>query len=205
MRLLESRYSGAKTLRAVFFERYLENGRQVRAESGTVLFRRPGKMRWEYESPESKVFVSDGRTIWFYVPADRTALRSTVKENADERTPFGLLTRNPRVSHLCARIALGAATEAVTPGNLVLHCRPHGTKAPAQGAGEILLEIAPETGDLSRVQVDEGGGSAIEFRFSQWEKNGPVEDSVFHFTPPLGVAIVDAPAGEVNARSGALR
>ncbi len=157
VRLLETRYSGARTLRAVFLERYLENGRQVRAESGRVTFQRPGKMRWEYESPEAKVFISDGRTIWFYVPADRTVMRSTVKEDADERTPFGLLTRNPRVSRLCGSVTLGAAAEAATPGNLLLHCRPRGTKAARQGAGEILLEVAPETGDLSRVRVDEGG------------------------------------------------
>jgi outer membrane lipoprotein carrier protein len=205
VRLLETRYSGARTLRAVFLERYLENGRQVRAESGRVSFRRRGKMRWEYESPEAKIFVSDGRTIWFYVPADRTALRSTVKEDADERTPFSLLTRNPRVSRLCGSVTLGAATEAATLGNLVLHCRPRGAKAAPRGAGEILLEVAPETGDLSRVRVDEGGESAIEFQFSKWEKNEPVEDAQFRFTPPLGVAIVDAPADEIGARSSPLR
>lgn len=201
VRLLETRYSGARTLRAVFLERYLENGRQVRAESGRVTFQRPGKMRWEYESPEAKVFISDGRTIWFYVPADRTVMRSTVKEDADERTPFGLLTRNPRVSRLCGSVTLGAAAEAATPGNLVLHCRPRGAKAAGQGAGEILLEVAPETGDLSRVRVDEGGESAIEFQFSKWEKNEPVDDAQFRFVPPLGVAIVDAPVDEIGARS----
>ena len=205
VQLLETRYSGAKTLRAVFLERYLENGRQVRAESGRVFFRRPGKMRWEYESPEAKVFVSDGRTIWFYVPADRTALRSTVKEDADERTPFALLTRNPRVSRLCDSVTLGGAAEAATPGNLVLHCRPRGSKAAPRGVGEILLEIAPETGDLSRVHVDEGGESAIEFQFSKWEKNEPVEDAQFRFVPPLGVAIVEAPVAEIGARSSPLR
>ena len=205
IRLLEARYSGARTLQAVFLERYLENGRQVRAESGKVFFRRPGKMRWEYESPEAKVFVSDGRTIWFYVPADRTVLRSTVKEDADERTPFGLLTRNPRVSRLCDSVTLGAAAEAATPGNLVLHCRPHGAKAAPRGAGEILLEVAPETGDLSRVRMDKGGGSAIEFQFSKWEKNGPVEDAQFRFAPPLGVAIVDVPVAEIGAGSSPLR
>jgi len=205
VRLLETRYSGARTLRAVFLERYLENGRQVRAESGRVTFQRPGKMRWEYESPEAKVFISDGRTIWFYVPADRTVMRSTVKEDADERTPFGLLTRNPRVSRLCSSVTLGAAAEAVTPGNLVLHCRPRGAKAAHQDAREILLEVSPETGDLSRVRMDEGGESAIEFQFSKWAKNEPVEEAQFRFAPPLGVAIVDAPADEIGARSSPLR
>jgi len=49
---LEARYRSAGTLQATFLERYTENGRVVRVEAGIAYFRRPGKMRWEYESPE---------------------------------------------------------------------------------------------------------------------------------------------------------
>src|SRR5256885_10000771 len=45
-------------------ERYTENGREVRSESGTAYFRRPGKMRWEYEAPEKNLFLVDGKTAW---------------------------------------------------------------------------------------------------------------------------------------------
>ena len=74
-RLLEEHYHHAQTLRAVFLERYSEGPREARIESGTVYFRRPGRMRWEYESPEKKLFVADGKTVWFYVPADHTVTR----------------------------------------------------------------------------------------------------------------------------------
>ena len=52
VRALEDRYHSANTLKAVFLERYSEGGRVVRVESGTVYFSRPGRMRWEYESPK---------------------------------------------------------------------------------------------------------------------------------------------------------
>lgn len=46
---LEARYRGAHTLQATFLERYSESGQVVRSEAGIAYFRRPGKMRWEYE------------------------------------------------------------------------------------------------------------------------------------------------------------
>ena len=75
VRALESRYRHARTLKAEFFERYSDGNGGSAAESGTVLFSRPGRMRWEYESPEKKLFLVDGTNVWFYVPADRTASR----------------------------------------------------------------------------------------------------------------------------------
>src|SRR3984957_11473184 len=69
---LEARYRSAKTLEATFLERYTENGSLLRSETGTAYFRRPGKMRWEYERPEKDLFLVDGKTAWFYVPADHT-------------------------------------------------------------------------------------------------------------------------------------
>ena len=71
--VFEKHYRAAKTLQATFLERYTENGAVVRTEAGTAFFRRPGKMRWEYEAPEKDLFLVDGKTAWFYVPADRTA------------------------------------------------------------------------------------------------------------------------------------
>ncbi len=46
-----ARYRAANTLQANFLERYFENGALVRAESGIAYFRKPGRMRWEYEMP----------------------------------------------------------------------------------------------------------------------------------------------------------
>lgn len=190
VRLLEARYRSAKTLEAVFLEKYFENGREVRVESGKAYFRRPGKMRWEYESPEVKLFVSDGKKVWFYVPADRTVMRSAVKESADWRTPFLLLVRNPKISDLCKSLSVGAATEAEGTGKAVLHCEPKGAEAGSRD--EIVLEINPATGDLSRVLIREAGDVQIEFRFGEWVRNLEIPAGQFEFHAPPGVAIVEA-------------
>ena len=37
---------------------------------GKMTVKRPGKMRWEYQSPERQIIVTDGQSLWIYRPDD---------------------------------------------------------------------------------------------------------------------------------------
>jgi len=202
---LEARYRGAHTLAATFLERYSENNHVVRTEAGVAYFRRPGKMRWEYESPEKNLFLVDGKTAWFYVPADHTVTRAPAKQSTDWRTPLALLAGEMKLSRVCARIEPATAEKPDTPGNTVLYCPLRGTDTkPQQESADVahhqeavpdesvFLEIAPATGELARVLVREKGGVEVEFKFTGWRFDPPVADSYFRFDVPPGVAIVNA-------------
>jgi outer membrane lipoprotein carrier protein len=208
--LLEGHYRHAQTLRAVFLERYSSGPRDARIESGTVYFRRPGRMRWEYEAPEKKLFIADGKTVWFYVPADRTATKAPIKESSDWRTPLALLTGKANLSRLCSRIDL-VAQKATPPGHAILRCLPKGEKdfRPAPGAAssqdstelpgagdftEVLLEVDSSNGELASVRIRQAGGIEIEYRFGDWQQGLPLPEEMFQFHPPSGVAIVDGSA-----------
>src|ERR1700756_1487322 len=135
--LMEARYRAAKTLQATFLERYLENGRVLRSEAGTAYFRRPGKMRWEYQQPEKDLFLVDGKTAWFYVPADHTVTRVPAKQSEDLRTPLALLAGQMKVSRICARVDLASAEKPEKDGDIVLSCRLKGSTTKAgQTAGK---------------------------------------------------------------------
>src|SRR5712671_6004756 len=111
---LQAKYRSARTLQAAFLERYTENGQVVRSEAGTAYFRRPGKMRWEYEAPEKDLFLVDGKTAWFYVPGDHTVTRVPAKQSADWRTPLALLAGEMKVSRVCARVELETSEKATS-------------------------------------------------------------------------------------------
>src|SRR5271168_1523578 len=100
---VETRYSNAKTLQAKFYERYRASGQPSQSESGTVYFSKPGRMRWEYESPSTKLFLVDGVNVWLYLPADRTASRAKLKESDDWRTPLALLTGKVHLDRLVGK------------------------------------------------------------------------------------------------------
>jgi len=145
VKTFETRYRAAKTLQATFLERYTENGAVVRTEAGTAFFRRPGKMRWEYEAPEKDLFLVDGKTAWFYVPADRTATRVPAKQSADWRTPLALLAGEMKVSRVCGHVDLAANERALNPDDVVLRCRVRGTA----GGGKETKRPNGSTGEAS--------------------------------------------------------
>ena len=202
---LEARYRGAHTLQATFLERYSESGQVVRSEAGVAYFRRPGKMRWEYESPEKNLFMVDGKMAWFYVPADHTVTRAPAKQSTDWRTPLALLAGEMKLSRVCARVEPTTAEKPDTVGNTVLYCPLRGEESsPTHTAGaagdtaeaspdqSVYLEVTPDTGDLARVLVREKGGVVVEFKFADWRFDPPLADSFFRFEVPPGVAIVNA-------------
>jgi outer membrane lipoprotein carrier protein len=205
----EGRYRVPRTLQATFLERYTENGAVVRTEAGTAFFRRPGKMRWEYEAPEKDLFLVDGKTAWFYVPSDRMATRVPAKKSADWRTPLALLAGEMKVSRVCAHIDLASNERALKVEDVVLRCRVKGASdgdreaknssteqapldAPAGSQNDIVLfEIDRNTGELARLIVRQSGGVEVEFRFENWQLDPPLQESLFRFEVPAGVAIVN--------------
>jgi outer membrane lipoprotein carrier protein len=193
VRKLEAAYKRATTLEAAFLQEYSESGHVTRREAGTAYFRRPGKMRWEYLSPEKNLFVVDGKFAWFYVPADHTVSRVAVKESADWRTPLALLAGEMKVSRVCGKVSL-AAEQPKDSSLAQLDCTMRGTEKEAKAGkphDSAYFEIVKETGELARVVVTSAGGVRMEMRFTDWKKDPPVNEVLFHFQPPKGVAIVD--------------
>jgi outer membrane lipoprotein carrier protein len=190
----ESRYAGARTLQVKFLERYTESGRFVRAEAGTAYFLRPGKMRWDYAAPEQNTFLVDGKYVWFYSPADRTATRMPAKESEDWRTPLAFLTTHMKLSRLCSKIELQKESAAVQAGNIVFRCELRAPQeSPANGGSSthaVLFEVSPG-GELKRIVVQEEAGMELEFSFKNWEWDPPLDKGLFEFVPPRGVAIVN--------------
>jgi outer membrane lipoprotein carrier protein len=191
----EVRYRSARTLRAQFMERYSENGKLVREEAGTAYFRKPGKMRWEYEKPEKNLFLVDGKTAWLYTPADHTATKVPARESGDWRTPFVLLAGEIKLSRVCSTVENTSMLVPEKSGDATLECKLKGADTARTGSREdapprVFFEISPE-GELVRLVVRSAGGIETEFQFKHWEFNPPVPDSLFRFSPPLGVVIVD--------------
>jgi len=188
---IEERYAASRTLQAVFLERYSRGKGDLTVESGTVYFSRPGRMRWEYESPEKKLFLADGKHVWFYVPADRTATKAKTKESDDWHTPLALLagkTRKGTFNRLCGRTEIvEPAHGASQPPAFALRCT---ARAKDAAFHELLLE-ADSSYRIIRLLIREPGGTETEFRFGDWKENVQLSEVLFHFHAPPGVAIVE--------------
>ena len=206
----ESAYRSSKTLQANFLETYFDSGKVIRSEAGVAYFAKPGKMRWEYVSPEPNLYLVDGKWAWFYVPADHTVTRTRAKQSSDSRTPLALLAGEMKVSRICKTVTIDRSSRSLDPQGVVLRCDLRGSddsvpatqgSAPAAHGSHALFEVNRESGELVRIVVVDPGGVQVEFRFSNWQFDPSLQASKFRFEPSKGVAIVDGDfAASASAR-----
>jgi outer membrane lipoprotein carrier protein len=187
---VDDHYNHLRTLQAEFTETYKGSGMD-RSESGTLWLKKPGKMRWEYRSPRDKLFLSDGKDAWFYVPGDKQVRKTPVKKLEDLRSPLAFLLGKTKLEKELQGLGFAPDASRLEPGNYVLRGVPRGL---SERITQVLLEV---TGDyrIRRIQIDDVDGSTTEYRFSQPKEDGLVADSLFHFAPPPGVETIEGEIG----------
>ena len=188
---VDEHYNRLRSLRAEFTESFRGAGVE-RTETGTLWLKKPGKMRWEYRSPREKLFVSDGKEAWFYLPSDRQARKTAVKKLDDLRSPLAFLLGKTRLEKELDGLSLAPDQKPSAAGNIVLRGVP---RALADRVSEVLLEVTPGS-QIARIQIEQADGSTTEYRFSDQKEGVDVADSRFHFVAPPGVETVDGDFGQ---------
>jgi outer membrane lipoprotein carrier protein len=183
---IDAHYNHLRSLQAEFTEVYRGSGME-RTETGTLWLKKPGKMRWEYRSPREKLFVSDGKDAWFYVPADRQARKTAAKKLDDVRSPLAFLLGKTKLEKELQGLSLAPDVAPMIAGNLVLRGVP---QALADRVSEILLEITPDH-QIARIVIQEVDGAATEYRFGDMKEDVAVGDGRFQFKPPAGTETVE--------------
>ena len=188
---VDAHYNHLQSLEVQFTETYRGDG-TVRAESGTLWLKKPGKMRWEYRSPREKLFLSDGRDAWFYVPGDRQVRKTPVRKLNDLRSPLAFLLGKTKLEKELGSLSPANDITPAVAGDTVLRGIP---KTMADRVSQVILEVAP--GDwFRRIVVEEVDGSQTEFTFRDPRENIQIADSEFKFTPPAGVETITGEFGK---------
>jgi len=182
---VDQRYNHMQTLQAQFTETYSGAGMK-RTESGTLELKKPGRMRWDYDQPRPKMFLTDGKTAWFYVPGERQVRRAPVKQIEDLRSPLRYLLGKTKLEKEFVGLAIATDVNPANAGDIVLRGVPKGMQ---ERVSQTLLEVTPE-GLITRIVVEEFDGSVTEFRFLQQKENVQIGDQRFKFAPPAGVEVV---------------
>jgi len=184
----ESSYHDVCSLRADFTQTYTLGSRPSRIESGRMALERGGLMRWDYQRPMEKLFVSDGKQVSFYVREEHQLTRSSLKTSDDFRVPFELLLTRLNLHKVFARVELADAAQGHDAGDHVLLAFPK--KEFAEEYTDVLIELSPQF-DIRRLGVDYPDHSRMEFRFDHIERNPSLPASLFHFEPPAGTEIIN--------------
>jgi outer membrane lipoprotein carrier protein len=183
---VDAHYNHLHSLETEFTEVYRGSGME-RAETGTLWLKKPGKMRWEYRSPREKLFVSDGKDAWFYVPADRQARKTQAKKLEDIRSPLAFLLGKTKLEKELRGLSLAPDVAPMASGNLVLRGVP---KALADRVSEVLVEVTPDH-RIARIVIQEVDGAVTEYRFGDMKEDVAITDGRFDFKPPEGTETVE--------------
>ncbi|WP_158945517.1 outer membrane lipoprotein chaperone LolA [Granulicella sp. S190] len=178
---VDDHYNHLTSLRAHYTESYAGMG-MTRAEEGTLLLKKPGRMRWSYAAPVGKVFVLDGKFAWFYTPGDSQATRVPAKQLDDLRSPLRFL-----LGHTQLKKELDNLTVVADGNGFRISGVPKGM---AQRVKLLSLGVSA-TGAIERMRLEEVDGAVTEFTFSAMQENVPVKDADFAFLPPAGVSVVE--------------
>jgi outer membrane lipoprotein carrier protein len=180
---VETRYNKAKTLQVLFHEDYTPPGRPKRTESGSLVLQKKGKMRWDYDQPKGKLFVSDGKFLWLYTPSDNRAEKMKLKESDDMRAPLafllGTLDFEKEFRNLQAKPE-GADTRILA--------EPKTDNLPYSA---VEFVVGPDQ-HIKVVKVTGYDHSIIEFRLDQEKLDVPVNGKIFQFQAPKGAQVVEA-------------
>ncbi|MGH7996333.1 MAG: LolA family protein [Opitutaceae bacterium] len=179
---VDRHYNSLHTLEVSFTQEYEGMGMN-RRETGTLLLKKPGRMRWTYSKPAGKLFILDGHNGYFYSPGDTTAQRVPVKQLNDLRSPLRLLLGHTKLEKELHGLAM-------TPAGSGLYTLTGVPRGLEQRVSTFGITVNAE-GVIQSMRIDETDGVRNTFTFSDERPNVPAPNSDFVFTPPAGVHVVD--------------
>ncbi|MBI3209377.1 MAG: outer membrane lipoprotein chaperone LolA [Candidatus Solibacter usitatus] len=185
LRKVENRYNSVQTVQVDFQQTlsYVTQPTARRMESGVLFLRKPGKMRWEYKEPTKKLFVSDGKDIFFYTPATNRVEKSKVKETDDMRAPLAFLIGKLDFQRDFKEYIVRPET-----GWHWIIAKPKSDKAPYREVQFLLTSNLV----IARLKVMGQDQSVMEFSFQNERLNPPLDDGIFQFRIPEGAEVVEA-------------
>jgi outer membrane lipoprotein carrier protein len=181
---LQRKYNGIRDFTADFTQVYVGGVLKRRAtESGKVFIKKPGKMRWDYERPEKKVFVSDGQRMYLYIPADKQVTVSPVPSE-DQATSAVLFLMGK--GDLTRDFTVGYGPDA-GPDTYVLRLDPRIRQAEYDW---LQVTVDRQSLQIKELTAGDAQGGRSTFRFSDFKENVGLADKTFVFTVPRGTDVI---------------
>jgi outer membrane lipoprotein carrier protein len=180
---VDHHYNSLRSLKASFTETYQGLG-VTRSESGTLLLLKPGRMKWEYNSPAGKVFLLDGKYAWSYTPGDSHVERIPAKDLNDLRSPLRYLLGHAEL----AKELTGLAATTAPGGQFTLKGVPRDME---NQVAQLALTVTAE-GTITGIEITETDGAVTRFTFADQQPDLPIAASTFRFDAPAGVPVVNS-------------
>jgi outer membrane lipoprotein carrier protein len=153
---------------------------------GTLYLKKPGRLRWEYQTPTPQEIVSDGTRLWIYTPELKQVNVSAAPAALVGPAGSFLQGLGQVREHFDPRF-LNPAQPVDAEGLVVLDLAP---KRPQPLLARLIVSVDPRTWLVRQAIVHDELGNTVTVRFGDTVVNSGLSDSLFVFVPPPGVAVV---------------
>ena len=187
---IEDKYAQSPTLTAEFTQINLIAAlNQTKTSTGTLIFKRPGKVRWETTKPDPNLLVSDGKTYWYYTPPfDADEHGQLIEKKSTEV--------QSRLANTLLSGSFSMAKDMVikqeSPSRFLLIPKKRASGTITQT--ELEVNVANKL--IEKVTLTHKGGNRTEITLNNIELGKDFPDSTFTFTPPPNTDRVDADHAE---------
>jgi outer membrane lipoprotein carrier protein len=179
---VEQRYNRIQSLQVSFNQSYKGQGPQRKPESGELFLRKPGRMRWDYATPEGKFFLCDAKYFYYFSPNTGRAEKMKLQEADDLRAPLAFLLGKLNFTKDFAGF------EAKPAGDVtVVTAAPKSDKLPYR---QVEFDVT-NSFQIKRMVITGQDSSIMEFRFGEEKINPKLTDSMFKFKLPAGAELVE--------------
>ena len=181
---LQARYQGIRDFSADFVQTYRGGVlRTQTSERGTVLVKKPGRMRWTYTTPERKEFVSDGQKVYSYLTQDKQVIVSPLPSEDQATTPALFLTGKGDIS----RDFTATYGENPPAGTTVLKLTPRRSEPEYE---YLMVSLDPATLQIRALTTRDRQGGDSTLTFTNLKENTGISDKEFVFRVPRGVDVI---------------
>ncbi len=154
-------------------------------DTGVVFFKKPGRMRWEYDPPKSQVIVINSKKVWFYMPTDRQVLVEDARRAFSSKTPVSLLSGASRLRKYFDIKKTNRFQDKAH--GITLQLIP---KEPIKQVKEIYIAVDENSYIITDTFVVDHFDNVTHIVLSDIKINIGLPDELFTFTPPQGVEII---------------
>ena len=181
---IQKSYESVLTFRATFEQRaFVKMVNRTEVAKGNVQIKKPGKMKWVYNSPDPQVLISNQKNLWLYTPEDEQVTKMPVENVYSSNTPAlflagqGILTDAFDVVQVLTE--KNGFTVVFTP------------KEVESNLSRLILRANKNNYQITGATVYDKLGNKTDIRFRDIRINEEIAESVFDFKIPAGVEIQD--------------
>jgi outer membrane lipoprotein carrier protein len=189
IRNMQDTYEKTADLKANFVQEVtIKSMNKTDREEGTVYFKKPRKMLWDYEKPKAKKLVINAKKAWLYLPEDKTVY---VQDSASIFKSKIVVRFVSGIGSLKADFTVRFSNPAVDEqGNYQLTLTP---KSSGLGVGKLFMTVDKDSYQIIQCRFSDSFGNATRIQFRSIQLNGGLSDKMFNFQPPPSVEIIKMP------------